>query len=166
MKTIEGKMSSRWGAGTIVIPAPTEVDEIMRKVPRGKLITINEIRAILASKHNVTIGCPITTGIFAGVAANAAEEAARKGGGRTTPYWRTLRSGGELNPNYPGGISGLKTRLEAEGHKVIKKGKRYFIEHFEKALCTPSQLQIINGENIMWRPRAYRHGRELSRSRL
>ena len=38
-------MSQRWGTGTFVIPAPLEVDAIMRKVPKGKLITINEIRA-------------------------------------------------------------------------------------------------------------------------
>jgi len=42
---ITGKMSKRWGTGTVVIPAPKEVDEFMRKVPEGKLTTINEIRA-------------------------------------------------------------------------------------------------------------------------
>src|SRR5437588_7558923 len=73
------KMSPRWGQGTMVIPAPIEVDAIMKQVPRGKLITINEIRALLASKHQATIACPITTGIFAWIAAHAAEEAT--GGG-------------------------------------------------------------------------------------
>ncbi len=38
---ITPNMSQRWGTGTVVIPAPREVDEIMRSVPRGKLITIN-----------------------------------------------------------------------------------------------------------------------------
>jgi hypothetical protein len=37
----------------MVIPAPREVDEVMRTVPKGRLITINEIRATLARKHNV-----------------------------------------------------------------------------------------------------------------
>jgi len=32
---ITGKMSKRWGTGTVVILAPMEVDEIMRKVPKG-----------------------------------------------------------------------------------------------------------------------------------
>ncbi len=53
---ITDKMSQRWGTGTVVIPAPMEVDEIMRQVPRGKLITINQIRAKLAEKHNASIG--------------------------------------------------------------------------------------------------------------
>jgi hypothetical protein len=128
---IEGKMSTRWGTGTMVIPAPIEVDEIMRKVPKGKLTTINEIRAALARKHKVDVGCPITTGIFAWIAAHAAEEAAAEGG-RVTPYWRTLKSGGELNPKYPGGVPGLKKRLSAEGHRVVQKGKRFFVEDFQE----------------------------------
>jgi len=162
---IEGKMSERWGTGTIVVPAPKEVDEIMRQVPKGKLITINEIRAILASKHNATIGCPITTGIFAWIAANAAEETVSHGGARSTPYWRTLRSGGELNPKYPGGIAGIRKLLQAEGHKVVKKGKRYFVENFEKALCTPSQVRVVNPQSLLLRPRAHRNNRVEVRAR-
>ena len=110
---ITGRMTQRWGTGTMVIPAPYEVDEVMRKVPQGKLITINEIRACLATKHRVSIACPITTGIFAWIAAHAADEEAAAGRKRITPYWRTLKSGGELNPKYPGGIANLKTRLES-----------------------------------------------------
>lgn len=53
---ITDKMSQRWGTGTVVIPAPMEVNEIMRQVPKGKLITINQIRAKLAEKHNASIG--------------------------------------------------------------------------------------------------------------
>jgi hypothetical protein len=39
-----------------------------------------------------------------------------------------------LNPKYPGGIEGLKPRLEAEGHKVVKKGKRFLVDGYETAL--------------------------------
>ncbi len=53
---ITDKMSQRWGTGTVCIPAPIEVDEIMRQVPRGKLITINQIREVVARKHGATIG--------------------------------------------------------------------------------------------------------------
>ena len=53
---ITENMSQRWGTGTVVIPAPIEVDEIMRKVPGGRLITINQIREVLAKRHNASIG--------------------------------------------------------------------------------------------------------------
>ena len=53
---INEKMSKRWGEGTCVIPAPREVNEIMRLVPKGKLITINQIREVLAKRHKASIG--------------------------------------------------------------------------------------------------------------
>jgi len=53
---ITENMSQRWGTGTVCIPAPREVDEIMKNVPKGKLITINQIREIVAKRHGATIG--------------------------------------------------------------------------------------------------------------
>jgi len=134
VEKITDKMSRRWGTGTVVIPAPKEVDEIMKRVPKGKLITINQIREKLAQKHGATIGCPITTGIFAYIAANAAEEEAREGEKDITPYWRTLKTGGVINEKYPGGVETQKKLLEKEGHKVIQKGKNYIVVDFEKYL--------------------------------
>jgi len=133
---ITGKMSTRWGTGTFVIPAPIEVDEIMQKVPKGKLITVNEIRAILANKHGATIGCPLTTGIFAWIAANAAEEAAAEGKKDITPYWRTLKTDGSLNEKYPGGLEAQAAHLREEGHTIEPgKGKKPpKVKDFEKAL--------------------------------
>jgi hypothetical protein len=125
---VEGKMTKRWGEGTMVIPSPREVDAIMAKVGRGKLITINEIRAELAKKHKVDFACPMTTGIFAWIAAYAAEEARVAGKKRVTPYWRTLKTGGELNPKYPGGIAAIKRLLREEGHRMVTRGKRAFVE--------------------------------------
>jgi alkylated DNA nucleotide flippase Atl1 len=135
VEKITDKMSKRWGTGTVVIPAPMEVNEMMRRVPEGKLITLNEIRAALAKKHGATIGCPMTTGIFAWIAANAAEEQRRKGKKGTTPYWRTLKAGGVINPKYPGGVEAQKKLLEKEGHEVVQKGKKYVVVDFEQALA-------------------------------
>ncbi len=133
---ITDKMSKRWGTGSICIPAPIEVDEIMKKVPKGEVITINRIREILAQKHGATIGCPITTGIFSNVAARAAEEAAAEGKTDTTPYWRTLKSKGELNEKYPGGVEAQAAHLREEGHTIEpSKGKKPpRVKDLEKAL--------------------------------
>jgi hypothetical protein len=134
VEKITDKMSKRWGTGTVIIPSPLEVDEMMRKVPVGNIITINEIRSALAKKHKATIGCPMTTGIFAWVAAHAAEEREQSGEKNVTPYWRTLKSGGVLNEKYPGGAEAQKLRLTREGHRVIRKGKKYVVLNYEKAL--------------------------------
>jgi hypothetical protein len=112
-----------------------EVAEIMGKVPRGKLITLNEIREFLARRHGATIGCPITIGIFAWVAANAAAEAASEGKRNTPPYWRTLKTGGIINEKYPGGVEAQKKLLENEGHRVIQKGKNCLVVDYGKSLA-------------------------------
>jgi alkylated DNA nucleotide flippase Atl1 len=108
----------------------------MQRVPAGKLTTINEIRSALAKKHEATIGCPITSGIFAWIAAHAAAEAAAAGDKSITPYWRTLKSGGELNPKYPGGIPALRKLLTAEGHRVVKRGQKYFVAELQPVPAT------------------------------
>jgi hypothetical protein len=132
---IDERMSKRWGEGTFVIPAPREVDEFMKKVPKGRLTTINDIREALARRHGATIACPITTGIFAGIAARAAEEDAAEGRKRITPYWRTLKLGGVVNEKYPGGVAAQRERLEAEGHTVVNKGKKAVVVDYEKRLA-------------------------------
>jgi alkylated DNA nucleotide flippase Atl1 len=134
VEVITEKMSKRWGAGTVVIPSPLEVDALMKSLPEGKLLTINQIREVLAKKHKATISCPITTGIFARIAAGAAEEQRQQGIKDTTPYWRTLKTGGVINPKYPGGVEGQKNLLEKEGHKVIQKGKNHLVVDYEKSL--------------------------------
>jgi len=133
---IDATKSKRWGKGTFVIPAPLEVDALMRRVPKGKLTTIDELRKVLARRHGTTIACPITTGIFAWIAAHAAAEAEAAQQIGTTPFWRTLKTGGELNAKYPGGIALLKKRLRAEGHTVKQKGKRFFVEGFDARLAS------------------------------
>jgi len=135
VEEITEKMSKRWGTGTVVIPAPTEVDEVMRRVPEGKIVTINEIRATLARKHKATIGCPITTGIFAWIAANAAEEAMKKGEKNITPYWRTLKTGGVINEKYPGGVEAQRKFLEKEGHRVVQKGRSFVVVDYERSIA-------------------------------
>jgi len=134
---IDGAKSKRWGEGTFVIPAPLEVDAAMKKIRRGKLTTIDALRKALAKKHGTTIACPITTGIFAWIAAHAANEAEAEGARRITPYWRTLKTGGELNPKYPGGLEKLSARLAAEGHRVVKRRERYYVADYERMVVEP-----------------------------
>lgn len=135
---LDAAAAKRWGGATLAIPAPREVDALMRTVPKGRVTTINELRAAVARRHGAAAGCPITTGIFSWIAANAAEEDAAAGAKRITPYWRTLKTGGELNPKYPGGVAGLRRKLAAEGHRFVKKGARTLLADLERALYSPA----------------------------
>ncbi len=134
VQTLTGGMKKRYGPGTILIPAPSEVAALMRKVPKGKLLTVLQIREHLAREHGATMACPIVTGIHARVVAGAAGEEEEEGKVRIVPYWRTLKSGGELNEKYPGGLSAQRSRLEDEGHEVVFRGKRTRVNDYERFL--------------------------------
>jgi alkylated DNA nucleotide flippase Atl1 len=122
------KMGAKPGDSVVLVP-PLEVYSIMKNVPKGRLLTLQEICEELTGKHDAQYCCTLTTGIAVTIAANAAEET--KG---DTPYWRTLKNNGELNKKFPGGIDSQKRLLEKEGHIIINKGKRLFVKDFEKKL--------------------------------
>jgi alkylated DNA nucleotide flippase Atl1 len=132
VEPIPEKMRKGWGEGTIVIPTPREVYDLMSKVPKGKVTTINEIRGALARKHGATIGCPITTGIFARIAASASNEGK---GVKKIAYWRTLKEGGIINEKYPGGAEGQMELLQQEGHVILTKGRRYAVQGYKEKLA-------------------------------
>jgi hypothetical protein len=119
----------------VVLVNPSEVDSLMRQVPTGKLITLAEICKTIAKKHHVKGCCSLTTGIFIMTAANAAEEAANQGKSLDIPYWRTLKADGFLNEKYPGGTLAQKKLLEQEGFTILKKGKKFVVNDFEKNLA-------------------------------
>jgi hypothetical protein len=129
---------AHWGppGASMLISTPQEVDAVVGRVKKGKLATINTLREVLARQHKTTITCPVTTGIFMNIVAKAAGEMEEMGSKKVTPYWRVLKSDGTLNDKYPGGAAGQKKRLEAEGFKVVKKGKTsLMVQDFEAKLA-------------------------------
>jgi hypothetical protein len=116
---------TRWGKGSMLIPNPHQVDALIRTVRKGRLITITQIRQSLAALHHTDATCPLTTGIFIRIAAEAAEDDARAGKSRITPYWRVVKDDGSLNPKFPGGVAAQAERLRDEGHRILPgKGNR------------------------------------------
>lgn len=123
----------KYGGERMYFAPPIAYDALMRAVPRGKVITLGEIRAHLARQNGADFTDPITAGIFVSIAAWASAQRA----GDETPYWRTLKAGGELNPKYPGGVQAQRERLEAEGHTVLRKGRkhlRYYVKDYQEVL--------------------------------
>ena len=113
------------GGGTLLIPKPLDVDALVRRVEKGKLITITQIMERLAEEHGADSTCPLCAGIFLRIAAEAAEEDSGKGVADVTPYWRVLKADGSLNEKFPGGVETQAARLEEEGHTIEPgKGKK------------------------------------------
>jgi len=117
----------RMGGAKMLIAAPVQYNEIMAKIPEGKIITVDRIRAFLAAKTGADVTCPLTAGIFVNICAHASMERDKD----KIPWWRTLKAKGELNEKYP---EGQKMLLETEGHTVVQKGKRCFVSDYESSL--------------------------------
>lgn len=134
MQVITDKASiEKYGGERMYFAPPIDYDAIMRRVPFGGLTTVGDIRAYFARQNDADFTEPITAGIFVSIAAWASFQRESD----ETPYWRTLKSGGELNPKYPGGIGAQRAKLEAEGHTIIEKGRkniRYFVKDYEQSL--------------------------------
>jgi hypothetical protein len=133
---IPARMQARFGKGRMVIPKPLDVDALIRRVPRGKLVTVFQLREELARRSKVDVACPLCTGIFVRIAAETAEEERRAGKKAVTPYWRVISGEGQLNPKFPGGLTLQRCMLSVEGHKIQKAvGKKPpAVAHFETAL--------------------------------
>jgi len=122
---IPPKWQKRFGPGTLLIPSPRDIEALIRAVRKGDLITVSRLRQHLSEQHGSNMTCPLTTGIFVRISAEAAEEEARDGKQRITPYWRVVKDDGSLNPKFPGGVARQAERLSAEGHRIVPgKGKR------------------------------------------
>ena len=126
----------RIGHGKMLVPTPILGDEVVRKVPKGKLVTVNNIRDKLADNFGADVTCPLTTGIFLNIAANTAEEDKLSGKRKITPYWRVIKNDGSLNPKLPGGVLQQAAKLKQEGFIILKgRGKDSLkVKGFEDAL--------------------------------
>lgn len=129
------KTHMRW-----VVPGPAEIEAIVNDIPEGAVLPLNEIATKLKARHKTDVCCPMTTGIFTWILAYASCEAqgldvekdfgegidpsaAHKG----VPWWRVVKTGGELNPKFPGGGALQKALLESEGRTVVAKGKKLLV---------------------------------------
>ncbi len=125
LRPIPEMWHKRFGEGQMLIPKPLDVDALIRGVRKGKLVTQAQLREQLAQAAGADTACPITTGIFLRIVAEAAEEDLAAGKKRVTPYWRVVSDEGRLNEKFPGGAKAQAKRLREEGFSIAQaKGKK------------------------------------------
>jgi len=119
--------------GVVLVVTPHLVDDLIRKIQRGKLVTIRQLRERLAQDFEEA-GSAI--GLLLRIVAEAVEEDLRMGKSEITPYWRVVGDGGSLNEKFPGGIATQAAHLRQEGHTIEPgKGKKPpKVKDFEKVL--------------------------------
>lgn len=129
----DAKSIEKYGGDRMYFAPPIDYDQVMKRIPCGKVITVGKIREYFAKLDGADFTEPITAGIFVSIAAWASFQRTAD----ETPYWRTLKADGELNPKYPGGVEAQREKLEAEGHTIIQKGRkniRYYVKDYETVL--------------------------------
>lgn len=127
------KSIKKYGGERMYFAPPIDYDRAMKTVSFGRVITVGQIRNSFAKANHADFTDPITAGIFISIAAWASEQRDYD----KTPYWRTLKANGELNPKYPGGVEVQKEKLEAEGHTVVSRGRsniRYYVKDYQDSL--------------------------------
>ncbi len=106
--------------GRMLVPTPMLVARAVRRVPNGRLITAERLRARLARAARVDLACPMTTGIFLSIIAGAAEEALANGDLPVAPYWRVVQPDGSLPEKFPVRAGAQAAHLRAEGHRLMR----------------------------------------------
>jgi alkylated DNA nucleotide flippase Atl1 len=115
VKRLDAPKGRLYPPGAMLIASPLAVDALVRRVPPGRVVTLGALRAALAAAHGADYTCPMTTGIFLRIVAEAAEEERSLGVRRVTPWWRVVRDTGALLDRLPGGPPRQRALLEAEG---------------------------------------------------
>ena len=82
------------GATTMLKPSRASVEALVRKVPRGKVVTILHLRDVLANRHRAEVTCPFLTRRALLAIAEEKKPAA--------PLWRVVMGKGEMIGGYPG----------------------------------------------------------------
>jgi alkylated DNA nucleotide flippase Atl1 len=127
-------------AGRMVISSPREIEAIVRRIPIGRVTTLSALRSNLAKSHRADFACPLTTGIFARIVAEAAEEERALGRTAIAPYWRLVRDDGAMIDKFPGGVVAQARVLATEGVTVLHVGKVPRVTEVEHFAWTPPPL--------------------------
>ena len=82
------KTIQKYGGSRMYFAPPVHYDEIMKRIPGGRLTTVGEIRSYFARSNGADFTDSITAGIFVSIAAWASHQRTED----ITPYWRTLKA--------------------------------------------------------------------------
>lgn len=104
-------------AGSLMfIATPKLIDAYIQQIGIGKRIDIKTLRKDLAIEHNADYTCPVTTGIFLRIVAEANYEKLQNGKSvkEITPFWRVIEPKSALAKKLTFGEEFLLQQIEKE----------------------------------------------------
>lgn len=104
----------------MVIPTPKVVDAYIRQIPVGSFTDTATLRKDIAKEYHAEVTCPLTTGIFLRIAAEAAYEQYLNGTAleKITPFWRAIRGDSPTAKKLSFGTRLLLEQQKKEGIRV------------------------------------------------
>lgn len=115
-----GCVKEQTDRGLMYISTPEEIAEVIKKIPKGEVMTVKQIADTFTKREKVDFTCTLTAGIFVAIIANYVEEEKIK----DIPYWRVVKDKGVLYEKYFRLPSKQIDYLKKEGHKILRKGKQ------------------------------------------
>lgn len=96
-KRIEFDFADIPANSVMFIATPLLIDNYINQIPKGKKVTTQTMRKDLALENKADYTCPVTTGIFLRIVAEASFEKYQQTNSlkRITPFWRIIE------PNSP-----------------------------------------------------------------
>ncbi|MBS0658089.1 MAG: hypothetical protein JSR82_07570 [Verrucomicrobia bacterium] len=107
----------------MLIATPALLDALVREIPPGRTKTAKQFRAELAGSHDADGTCPLTTGIFLRIAAEAAWERHLAGTplDEIMPFWRAIEPESPLAKKLACGIDFLRRQRAAEAESATPR---------------------------------------------
>jgi len=98
------------------IATPKLIDQYINELGVGKRIDLKTLRKDLAIEHNADYTCPVTTGIFLRIVAEANYEKLQQGKHleEITPFWRVIEHNSALAKKLTFGQDFLLEQIEKE----------------------------------------------------
>ena len=92
VKRLDKPMMGMKQGQMMLIASPAIFDDFIRRIPEGTAKDIKQVRDELAQKFDADVTCPLTSGIFLRIVAEAAYEAYDNGAkiDDITPVWRVI----------------------------------------------------------------------------
>ncbi len=100
----------------MLIASPAIIDEYVRTIPEGQMVTVKAMRDELADRFRAEHTCPVTTGIFLRIVAEAAWERHLAGEPveAITPFWRVIEPDSPLATKLACGAEFIRLRRMGE----------------------------------------------------
>mgnify|MGYP000518920703 CR=1 FL=1 len=120
IKKIDKKFADIPAHSKMLIVSPPIIDNYVKNIPSSKSVSLKELRDDLAKKYEADKTCPVTTGIFLRIVAEAAYEELESGKTITqiTPFWRVINSKMKIASKLACGLNFINFQREKEGLEV------------------------------------------------